>query len=269
MKLIENDIQANGINQHIYRTGTNKPPIVFAHGHSDNGLCYTPIAEQLADQFEIILVDARGHGLSEAPVPAPNIERAKDIIALIEALGLEDPILIGHSMGAIAVALCAGLRPDLPGRIVLEDPPTFERFAATSEEDKAAREIWKARSLESSKLSVGELVERNREECPTWPEAEREPWAKAKQQLNVSVFDEEPMDPETGYQIMEQITCPILILTADPEMGGMYPVEKADELTAKVPGSTHVHIEGSGHSIRREQPLAYLQAVNDFLKEAL
>lgn len=269
MKLIENDIEANGIKLHIYRTGTAKPPIVFFHGITDNGLCFTPIAEKLADEYEIILVDARGHGLSEAPEPALNIERAFDVAGLISALGLEKPTLVGHSLGAVAVALCAGLYPELPGRVILEDPPTFERFAAQGEEDKKARELWKAKAIQNQDLSVEALVEMNRQESPDWPEAERLPWAQAKKQFNINVFDESSTDAATGNNIVKQISCPTLLLTADPKMGAMMPTDKADNLVSILPAARHVNIQGSGHSIRREQPAAYLQAVNDFLKEAL
>ena len=64
MHLIEQDVIANGVRLHVYRSGTDKPPLVFAHGITDSGLCFVPIAEQLAEDFEIVLYDSRGHGRS-------------------------------------------------------------------------------------------------------------------------------------------------------------------------------------------------------------
>ena len=60
-------LEANGLRLHYTRTGGDKPPVVLAHGFSDDGLCWTPVAEQLAAAYDVIMVDARGHGCSEVP----------------------------------------------------------------------------------------------------------------------------------------------------------------------------------------------------------
>ncbi|HND49949.1 MAG TPA: alpha/beta fold hydrolase, partial [Anaerolineales bacterium] len=57
----------NGIKIHYYRTGGNKPPLVLAHGITDDGMCWSPVAEVLAKDFDVVMVDARGHGKSDAP----------------------------------------------------------------------------------------------------------------------------------------------------------------------------------------------------------
>ena len=265
MKLFESDVSANGIKLHIYRTNTGKPPLVFAHGMSDNGLCFWPFAEQLAGDYEIILYDSRNHGRSDAATDMTLIDRAHDLAELVEALELQKPGLVGHSLGAVTVALFAGLYPDVPGCIVLEDPPPFQELAAPDAQAKVGRAMWRASAAENRQKSVEELVEMNREECPTWPEAERIPWAQSKQQFNLNAFDEERIDAETGDQIVSQITCPALIITADLDMHSIFPPQAADELAARLPNFTHVNIPGAGHNIRREQPQAYLTAVREFL----
>jgi len=40
---------------------------VLAHGFSDDGLCWTPVAEKLAADYDVIMVDARGHRRSDTP----------------------------------------------------------------------------------------------------------------------------------------------------------------------------------------------------------
>ena len=58
---------ANGIRLHYYRTGDGtKPAVVLCHGFSDSGLCWTPVARQLEADYDVIMLDARGHGLSES-----------------------------------------------------------------------------------------------------------------------------------------------------------------------------------------------------------
>ena len=61
------DVIANGIRNHYYRTGGDKPPLLLVHGFTDNGLCWTRLARVLQRDYDIIMPDARGHGLSEAP----------------------------------------------------------------------------------------------------------------------------------------------------------------------------------------------------------
>lgn len=54
----EGDVNINGIKIHYYRTSGNKPPFILLHGATDNGLCWTPVAEYLAGQYDVIMVDA-------------------------------------------------------------------------------------------------------------------------------------------------------------------------------------------------------------------
>jgi len=268
MDLHEFDVNANGIRLHGYRTGTNRPPLVFAHGITDNGLCFAPIAGQLADSFEIILYDARGHGKSDASqTPTTFFNRAEDLAGLVDALGLHQPGLIGHSMGAVTVALYAGLYPAAPGRIVLEDPPPVEILARPRGSARPNNQEWRKAAAANKNKTIEELVAINRLENPTWPEDERAPWALAKQQVSLTIFDEGSFDPDQAKQVLAQITCPTLLITADVEKGALYPPAAAEKLAASLPRARHIHIPGAGHNIRREQPAAYVKAVREFLDE--
>ena len=64
LKYTEGDITIDGITIHYYRTGGDKPPFVLLHGATDNGLCWTPVAEKLAEDYDVIKIDAQGHGKS-------------------------------------------------------------------------------------------------------------------------------------------------------------------------------------------------------------
>ncbi len=116
-------VMANGIRLHYWRTGGDKPPLVMAHGSSDDGLCWTNLAKEFQDRYDIIMFDARGHGLSDPPTPSdPADVQVEDLAGLITALKLEKPILMGHSMGSASVAHFAAKYPDVPRAVVLEDP---------------------------------------------------------------------------------------------------------------------------------------------------
>src|SRR5688572_6184301 len=116
-------VLANGIRIHYWRTGGNKPPLVLAHGSSDDGLCWTNLAKELEARFDVIMFDARGHGLSDPPSAADAADvQVEDLAGLIKELKLQKPILMGHSMGSASVAHFAAKYPDVPRAVILEDP---------------------------------------------------------------------------------------------------------------------------------------------------
>jgi len=92
-------VSANGIDLQYYRTGDG-PSIVMAHAFSANGRCWIPLAEDLADDYEVVTYDARGHCRSDAPETGYDIEnRIADLVGVVNELDLVDPIMLGHSMG--------------------------------------------------------------------------------------------------------------------------------------------------------------------------
>ena len=82
-------------------------PLVFIHGWSQSHLCWLRQYESnLADEFRLIALDLRGHGMSEAPLDAESYGGdawALDVAAVCEALSLSRPILIGWSYGGYVI----------------------------------------------------------------------------------------------------------------------------------------------------------------------
>jgi N-formylmaleamate deformylase len=129
---------ANGIDIHFLRTGGDKPPLVALHGLIGSGACLSPLACTLEGEFDVILPDARGHGQSSAPAAGYSYaELAGDVIGLIEKLGLDAPILLGHSMGGLTAAVVASLPETVISGLVLVDPtfisPEWQREAFESD----------------------------------------------------------------------------------------------------------------------------------------
>ncbi len=117
-------INANGIQVHYYRSGGNKPQVVLNHGAMDDGLCWTQVAKELEHDYDVIMFDARGHGLTDSGRGDYRSEtRADDLAKAIEILGLEKPVIGGHSMGADVSIHLAASYPEIPRAIFLEDPP--------------------------------------------------------------------------------------------------------------------------------------------------
>ena len=82
-------LESNGIRMHYARTGGDRPPLGLAHGFSDDGLCWTPVARALEAEFDVVMPDARFHGLSGAPEQdGHDGVMADDLAGAIRALGL-------------------------------------------------------------------------------------------------------------------------------------------------------------------------------------
>jgi N-formylmaleamate deformylase len=267
------DLIANDIRLHYTRTGGGKPALVLAHGVTDSGLCWTPVAGKLAADFDVIMVDARGHGESESPETGYDAAtQAADLAGLIECLRLHKPALMGHSMGAVSVLALAGLYPDVPAAVVLEDPPPFwarpAQPAPPDEQRATAMRTW----MESLRGKTREqLIEDVRQQSPTWPEAELGPWADAKVAFarnRVRPWTPSAHQPDWPA-ILRRITAPVLAIAADGEKGAALSDEGIATLKAAVPHAEVVRLAGAGHNIRREQTAAFMAAVSAFLKKAL
>ena len=263
-------IAANGIQLYYTRTGGDKPPLVLAHGFSDDGLCWTPVAQQLEADYDVIMVDARGHGRSAAPNGGYHAQTmATDLAGVITGLALSKPVVMGHSMGGSTTMALAGLFPDLPGAIIIEDAAAGNIMADKSPEALARLQGWHDRMVKLQSKTHAELIEHAHTETPTWAEPELEPWAHAKLRFNMKALDRSDAVPLDWTQLLGNITCPALLLYADPERGGGVTAERAAEMQQMLPQLQTVHIAGAGHNIRREQFAAYMAAVSAFLAKTI
>lgn len=263
----ENSVIANGIKIHYHRTGGHMPPLVLVHGYSDNGLCWIRLAKALEETYDLIMPDARGHGLSEAPETGYATEdMAADLAGLIEALEMDRPAVLGHSMGASTAATWAAQYPQQVRVVLLEDPPWFDeqrmqqRASTVPTPEKRRAEIM-ARNAKSRE----ELVASCRHDQPTWDEIEFGPWADAKRQLSPNLAERYAAPRRPWQEIAAEIAHPTLLITADNSAGALVTPEIAAQAAGLNPRIQTVHIAGAGHSIRREQFDRYRQAVTQFL----
>ncbi len=263
------DIEANGIRLHYTRTGGDKPSLVLAHGITDDGLCWSPVAADLDAAYDVIMVDARGHGKSDAPEHGYGpVDHANDLAGVIAGLRLQQPVVLGHSMGAITALALAGLSPEVPRAILLEDPP-LALLAAPGRPwlDEQWREHMRAWITRLKSKTREEIMAEQRATAPDWPEAEIGPWADSKLWLNLNVFNPDPPSNVDGPALLARIRCPVLLMTADVERGGLVTGKDAIALQKLVPQLCLVHIPGAGHSIHREQFARFMDAVRAFLAD--
>ena len=264
----EGNIKAGKVNIHYYRTGGIKPPFILLHGATDNGLCWTRTAEMLTHDYDVVMPDALGHGLSDRfSDDTISMNSADEVAALIKELSLKKPIIMGHSMGAGTAANLAAKYPSLPGAIILEDPGWGMPPAANNPEARKQAEVMRASMANFHNLSLEELLKDSRKRDPSWDEEERLPWAKAKQQFDPSLFSRMMINQQPYTEIIPKIRCPTLLICAEKGIVTRDIAENAVRLWASNKPFKWVMIKGAGHNIRRERFSEFYKAVTDFLKD--
>lgn len=269
MDIIAGDVIANGIKLHYYRTGGSKPPIVLLHGVTDDGLCWTRTANVLSKTFDVIMVDMRGHGKSNAPEEGYTLTvMAGEIVALIKELGLVKPIIMGHSMGAITTLTLSGLYPDVAKAIILEDPPPFWMIKSTDNGEPPNPNPLAHWIGSNKRKTKEELLDEVRVGNPGWDESEFEPWVNSKLRYSPKIVNLVAMDdlPAMDFEnLVKKTTCSALIITADLVKGAIVGEKEVAALKQGMPQLEVVQINGAGHNIRRDQFEKYMQAVQTFL----
>lgn len=257
-------VMANGIRMHYWRSGGDKPQLLLAHGYSDTGLCWTSIAQELDDEYDIIMPDARGFGLTDPPSQSEPVDvQVEDLAALIEALDLKDPILMGHSMGSSSVAWFSARYPDVPRAAILVDPRLVSRgsgYASRTPEEmeKAAADI-----IARNNMTYEELIDRQMEGTPEWGMTALHFWALSKQLYHPNTAYRSPGDRPDMSELFVDIQCPTLILKAD-DQGEVR--EQNKEVAAILKNGELVHVAGAGHTVHWDQKERFLEALKAFLE---
>jgi pimeloyl-ACP methyl ester carboxylesterase len=107
-------VKANGAAFHVARTGAGKP-LLLLHGWPEYWLTWGPVMTRLSDRFALIAPDLRGFGDSDKPDgPYGPEQHTDDILALMDALGIERAGVVGHDVGG---AVMQPLARKAPARI--------------------------------------------------------------------------------------------------------------------------------------------------------
>jgi len=268
----EGRISANDIHIHYYRTGGKKPPILLLHGFTDSGLCWTPVARALEQDYDVIMPDARGHGLSDGPEKGFSTDLlVDDAAAVIQTLGLEKPYVLGHSMGAHSAAMLASRYPELVRALLLEDPPWTRTSAPKPLAPDKLATLQNERYAEMQALQARPFVQRVatiHTERPDWSEEEVHLLARANEQFKPAVFKLGLFEVARDWLVVvQQFTCPTLLITADTSLGALVTPEIAQLAVSTWQDGRVVRIAKAGHSIRRDQFNDYMINVRQFLKE--
>jgi pimeloyl-ACP methyl ester carboxylesterase len=130
----------------VHDYGGSGPDLLLLHGGADNVETWRLLVPRLSSNFRVAAYDARGHGESPTPDEVSVSQLVRDVFAVAEHLGLQGPVLVGHSMGGINALLAAAEHDRFDGVVALDAVPRWwSRPDLTVEE---FHEIGRARKVD-------------------------------------------------------------------------------------------------------------------------
>ena len=265
----------DGARLHYTRTGGAKPAVLLLHGLQGAGLTWLRTARALGAAYDVVLPDLRGHGRSKRIGAGLSMDLlVDDALTLVEALGLERPFVVGHSLGADIAGRVAAAAPT---RAVVLVDPALRNVAGALALDPDAPPPWLVPILETLRAlreqTHPERLESGLRLLPPgarpWDETDYVSFVEAQAQFDPEVFR---YASGLGYlfeepAVIARIACPILLLTARPMGPGADSDAVAAAFERQWRDGRRVHFADSGHFIPFDQPERFVAELTRFLDE--
>ncbi|HEX4049693.1 MAG TPA: alpha/beta hydrolase [Steroidobacteraceae bacterium] len=245
---------------HYVRTGGAGPPLILLHGLTGNGACWRPLARVFESEFDLVMPDARGHGRSSTPPSGYRYEdHCRDVVGLIRALGLQSPVLLGHSMGGMTATVVAGQLGDAVGGLIVADPTFLSPERQREVYDSDAVEQHRRLLSQSRDAQIADLRIRHPRRSLEMVEL----LAEARSQTRLNAFDVLiPLNPDYR-QLVGALRAPILLVIGDRPVVS---IETARELQSLNPRVQIEQIADAGHGLPYDQPEKLAAVVSCFLR---
>ena len=267
-------VRAGDIELEIAEAGGGGRPLLMVHGFTgakeDFGDWWGRLAER---GWHVVAPDLRGHGASDHPPRTEDYSLGlfeTDLLALVDDLGWDRFVLLGHSMGGMIGQVVAIEHPGRIDGLVLMDtvagPPEGSSMAVTMFVMKlgirAARVNAFARLLRKPPPGSPESVRRLYAERPGYVD-----WLRAKV-LATSLTMAKAMSAELPkgtdrLPALAALDVPVLVMVGEHDMPGF--VEGSRRMAEEIPGASFALLEGAAHNPQLETPEAWWEALTSFL----
>ncbi len=265
------------------------PVLLFAHGFSLDGTTWFEQWMDLSVDYRCVVMDHRSHGKSGRAAHDDMSLRAmgRDIGAVLEAVAPDrKAVLVGHSMGAMAILALAELRPELFGPriagVVLVGASSSDLLqgAMGAVTDllrprlgsiaTAAQRVDRLRkALQASPVDIRGAVVRLTQLGPDAPQHVVDHVVLLAQQASSSVWTDglaEIMEMDQRH-IVSRVTVPALVVVGEHDR--ITPPAAAVELAGALPDARLVVLEGAGHLAMLERPVELDRELRLFARSVL
>ncbi len=155
-------IRAKGASFHVARLGAG-PPLLLLHGWPEFWLTWEPVMTRLSDRYTLLAPDLRGFGDSDKPDgPFGPDQHATDMLALMDALGLDRAGVVGHDVGGAVMQPLARIAPQRIAGLFFFDF-VYPGIGARMAEPDRLNQIW-YQSFNQLEMAPA-LVGATRESC--------------------------------------------------------------------------------------------------------
>ena len=249
----------NGINLNYSDTGGDGPAVVFSHGFLMDHSMFDRQVAALSPDYRVITWDERGHGGTAATGPFSYWDSAKDVLGLLDHLGLDSAVLAGMSQGGFLSLRAALHAPERVRALVLIDSQAGLEDPASAEPYEQLHQIW----LDQGPAPVQEVVSSIILGPGQWDDWYAK-WAAAdRDQFSLAFHTLNERDDITGR--LGEIGCPALVIhgTADAAI----PMERAEQVRAGLGGDVSFHVVQDGtHAANVSHPDDVNAAILNFLR---
>jgi esterase len=272
----DHDVVVDGLRLHYLDWGRNgRLPLVFLHGGGLTAHTWDLVCLALRANFHCLALDQRGHGDSEwSPVldysPDAHVH---DIRGLIEQLGLERPVLVGHSLGGLnAMVLAATAAEELAG-IALVDvgpdphPGAVKRIGdfVMGDPGNGSLEDFVARARAFNPRRDPRLLRYSLQHNLRQTPDGNLTWKYDRRRLTPEYVASLRRRFEELQKNAESITCPVLVIRG-AESDALSD-EQAAAFAAALPDGRWDKVENAGHTIQGDNPRGLVEVLARFLAE--
>jgi len=269
---------SNGIRLHYVDWGNaGRPAVLFLHGAALSARTWDLVCLALRSDYHCLALDQRGHGLSGGVFSFGVEEPREDIRGVVKALGLEQPVFVGMSVGGNNTIAYAGrYAGDMAAAVFVDICPTVHPAAfqlaaahdaaiATSATLDAAADMahrinprgskaYKRYTLSYSleRFADGFLHLRYERDRPSPMPAEQVAAQMARRR-------------EILWSYVPNIECPSLVVHGADSVPQSF--ENLQRFRTMLPDGSIVQVPSASHDVQEDQPKALTEAVGQFLRQ--
>lgn len=232
------------------------PPVVFLHGNRDNHTHFAELAALLSGERRCASVDLRGHGLSsKEDVPLSAQRCADDLVTVLDELGWQRAVLVGHSLGSVTAMVFALDHPERVSSLVLMG--SAAHYEMKWQRPPVTEETYRDVIAQSNERAGPFFF------LPQHPAVAARviaSWSWVPFSVHKNLI--ELRHPDLRERIAG-ITARTLVIAGDQDRST--PVSSAELLVERIPDARLHVVADAGHFMFLEHPLEVASAIKDFL----